>query len=136
VTAALVARRGTVALGQGGGRWFVDETYVKVAGRWRYVCRAIDQYGQIIDVCVSARRDSRAARRLFTTVLGAHGEPSELVTDRAWTLLAVVDELVPALFHNTVQYANNRMEAHHGRLKARLRPMRVTHAFSELARTI
>ncbi len=40
-----------------GDRWFVDETYVKVAGRWRYVYRAIDQHGQIIDVYVSARRD-------------------------------------------------------------------------------
>src|ERR1700732_4235771 len=58
-----------------GDRWFVDETYVKVSGRWRYVYRAIDQYGQIIDVYV---RDTRAARRFFTTVLGAHGEPSEL----------------------------------------------------------
>jgi transposase, IS6 family len=102
----------------------LDETYVKVAGRWRYVYRALDQYGQIIDVYVSARRDSRAARRFFTTVIGAHGEPVEVVTDRAWTLLTVVDELVPAAFHNTVQYANNRMEADHGRLKARLRPMR------------
>ena len=83
-----------------GDRWYVDETYVKVAGRLRYIYRAIDQYGQIIDVYV---RDTRAARRFFTTVLGAHGEPSELVTDRAWTLLAVVDELVPAVFHNTAQ---------------------------------
>jgi hypothetical protein len=40
-----------------GDRWYVDETYVKVAGRWRYVYRAIDQYGQIIDVYMSARRD-------------------------------------------------------------------------------
>ncbi len=46
------------------------------------------------------------------------------MTDRAWTLLAVVDELMPAAFHNTAQYANNRIEADHGRLKARLRPMR------------
>jgi transposase, IS6 family len=42
-----------------GNRWFVDETYVKVAGRWRYVYRAIDQYGQVIDVFVSTRRESR-----------------------------------------------------------------------------
>ena len=33
-----------------GDRWFVDETYVKVAGKWRYVYRAVDQHGQIIDV--------------------------------------------------------------------------------------
>src|SRR5437660_7113133 len=53
-----------------GDRWYVDETYVKVAGRWRYVYRAIDQYGQIIDVYVSQRRDIRAARRFFATALG------------------------------------------------------------------
>ncbi len=34
-----------------GDRWFVDETYVKVAGRWRYVYRAVDHYGQVIDAC-------------------------------------------------------------------------------------
>ncbi len=76
-----------------GNRWYVDETYVKVTGRWRYVYRAIDQYGQIIDVYVSTRRDTQAARRFFATALGSHGQPAEVVTDRAWTLLAVVDEL-------------------------------------------
>ena len=54
----------------------------------------------------------------------SHGEPAEVVTDRAWTLVAVVDELLPGAFHNTDQYANNRIEADHGRLKSRLRPMR------------
>jgi IS6 family transposase len=107
-----------------GDRWFVDETYVKVAGRWRYVYRAIDQYGQIIDAYVSTRRDTQAARQFFAIALGANGEPTEVVTDLAWTLLAVVDELMPAVFHNTAQYANNRIESDHGRLKSRLRPMR------------
>jgi len=41
-----------------GDRWYVDETYVKVAGVWRYVYRAIDQHGQVIDVLMSARRDA------------------------------------------------------------------------------
>ena len=63
-----------------GDRWFVDETYVKVAGRWRYVYRAIDQRGQIIDVYVSPRRDTRVARQFFTTALCAHGEPTGVVT--------------------------------------------------------
>jgi hypothetical protein len=44
-----------------GDRWLVDETYVKVAGRWRYLYRGIDQFGQVIDVFVSPRRDARAA---------------------------------------------------------------------------
>src|SRR5438094_6504077 len=74
-----------------GDRWYVDETYVQVAGRWRYVYRAVDQHSQIIDVYVSARRDTRAARRFFATALRDHGEPVEVVTDRAWTLLTVVD---------------------------------------------
>ena len=48
-----------------GNRWPVDETYVKVAGHWRYVYRAVDQFGQVIDVLVSARRDAMAAHRFF-----------------------------------------------------------------------
>ncbi len=107
-----------------GDRWLVDETYVKVAGKWRYVYRAIDQYGQIIDVFVSARRDLRAARRFFSGALRAHGEPVEVVTDRAPALRAAIEGLIPAAFHNTERYANNRVECDHGRLKARLRPMR------------
>jgi len=54
-----------------GDRWFVDETYVKVNGRWRYVYRAVDQHGQVIDVMVSDRRDTEAARRFFTACLTA-----------------------------------------------------------------
>lgn len=107
-----------------GDRWFVDETYVRVAGRWRYVYRAVDQYGQIIDVLVSTRRDLRAARRFVVQALRAHGEPVEVVTDRAPALRAAIEGLMPAAFHNTEQYANNRVECDHGRLKARLRPMR------------
>ena len=101
-----------------GDRWFVDETYVKVAGRWRDVYRAVDQHGQIIDVCVSARRDTAPARRFFTRALDAHGEPTEVVTDRAPALRAAIDELMPGAFHNTEQYANNRIECDHGRLEA------------------
>jgi IS6 family transposase len=107
-----------------GDRWCVDETYVKVAGSWWYVYRAVDQHGHIIDVFVSPRRDTAAARRFFEAALGAHGEPVEVVTDRAPALRAVIEELIPDALHNTEQYANNRIEADHGRLKARLRPMR------------
>ena len=107
-----------------GRRWFVDETYIKVAGVWRYVYRAVDGYGQVIDVPISARRDVAAARRFFTTAFVAHGELDEVVTDRAAALRNVIDELVPRVLHNTVKYANNRVECDHGRLKARLRPMR------------
>jgi len=106
------------------GRWFVDETYVKVAGVWRYVYRAVDGQGQVIDVYVSARRDIAAARRFFTSAITAHCTPDEIVTDLAQALETVIEEVAPNTFHNTEQYANNRVECDHGRLKARLRPMR------------
>src|ERR1700694_5673396 len=53
----------------GGDRWFVDETYLKVSGEWRYLYRAVDQFGQIIDVMLSERRDGPAARRVFDAAL-------------------------------------------------------------------
>ena len=106
------------------GRWFVDETYVKVSGVWRYVYRAVDDQGQVIDVYVSVRRDIAAARRFFTAAVTAHGAPVEVVTDLAQALETAIEETAPHAFHNTEQYANNRVECDHGRLKARLRPMR------------
>ena len=63
-----------------GSRWFVDETYAKVAGKWRYVYRAVDQHGQVIDVFVSKRRNIDAARTFFGAALTAHGEPDEIAT--------------------------------------------------------
>ena len=105
-------------------RWFVDETYVKVSSVWRDVYRAVDDRGQVIDVYVSTRRDVAAARRFFTAAITAHGEPDEVVTDLAQALETVIEEVAPDAFHNTEQYANNRVECDQGRLKARLRPMR------------
>ena len=108
-----------------GDRWWLDETYVKVGGRWRYVHRAIDQYGQIIDVYIAAKRDSAAARAFFRRAIRTAGAaPSEVITDRAPVYPKLVEELAPAAWHHCEQYANNRLEADHGLLKRRLRPMR------------
>jgi len=107
-----------------GDRWFVDETYVKVAGTWLYVYRAVDQHGQVVDVYVSKKRDVKAATRFFSAAIRAHGEPAEVTTDRSPALARTIVELLPGMHHDTTQYANNRIEADHGRLKARLRPMR------------
>jgi transposase-like protein len=102
----------------------VDETYVKIAGRWVYLYRAIDQFGQVIDILVAENRDMAATRRFFTRAF-EHGPcPAEVTTDRAAAYPRVLDELVPAACHVTEQYANNAIEADHARLKSRLRPMR------------
>jgi IS6 family transposase len=102
-----------------GERWFVDETYVKVSGRWAYLYRAVDQHGQVIDVLLSITRDLTAARRFFTRALRAGVIPAEVTTDRAPAYPRVLDELIPSALHTAGQYANNPVEADHGRLKAR-----------------
>ena len=107
-----------------GDRWQVDETYVKVASRWRYVYRAIDQFGQVIDVFMSTHRDAAAACCFFKqAITTTKVTPMEVVTDRALAYLTVLDDLLEATWHRTERSANNRVEADHGRVKARLGPM-------------
>jgi transposase-like protein len=66
-----------------GDPWFVDETYVKVVGRWTYLYRAVDQPGQVIDVLLSERREARTARTFLTRALSRRTMPVEVTTDRA-----------------------------------------------------
>jgi transposase-like protein len=91
-----------------GDRWFVDETYVKVAGRWVYLYRTIDQYGQVIDLLVAPKRDLEATRRFFTGALKHGPYPTEVSTDRAPAYPRVLDKLLPSACHVMQQYANNR----------------------------
>jgi DDE domain len=123
------ARPGRPALGD---RWFAGETYLKVAGTWACLYRAVDRHGQVVDVLLSAKRDLAAARRFFTRALRAGTVPAEVTTDRAPAYPRVLDELVPSAVHTIEQYANNPSEADHGRLKARIRPMRgLTHGIAQ-----
>jgi transposase-like protein len=79
-----------------GDRWQVDETYVKVGGRWRYVYRAIDQFDQVIDVFVAARRDTKAAHRFFDQAISATKvTPVEVTTDQAPVYPGVLEGLLP-----------------------------------------
>ena len=107
-----------------GDRWFAGETYVKVSGQWAYLYRAAGQHGQVIDVLLSIRRDLAAVQRLFTPAMRAGAIPAEVTTDRAPAYPRVPGELIPSALHTAGQYANNPAGADHGRLKARLRPVR------------
>lgn len=84
----------------------------------------IDQFGQVIDVLVSTKRDLAATRRYFTQALQHSPAPTDVTTDRAPAYPRVLDALLPAACHVTEQYRNNPIEGDHGRLKSRLRPMR------------
>jgi transposase-like protein len=66
----IIHRRARPCRHASGDRWFVDETYVKVAARWVYLYRAIDQFGQVMDILVREKRDLAATRRFFAQALG------------------------------------------------------------------
>ena len=108
-----------------GRRWHVDETYVRISGIWHYLYRAVDEHGQVIDVLLSPRRDAASAREFF---LGAkirtNGRPTEVISDRALVYPRVVADLCPGAVHVVTKYSNNPVECDHGRLGARLKPMR------------
>jgi transposase-like protein len=88
------------------------------------VYRAIDQFGQVIDVLVAEKRDLAATRRFFTRALSQAPRPAEVTTDRAQAYPRVLDELLPWACQVRQKYANNPIESDHGRWKSRLRPMR------------
>jgi transposase-like protein len=106
-----------------GGRWFVDETDVKVAARWTYLDRPLDQHGQVIDVLVSERRAGVAARACFARALTQGPSPAEVNPDPGPVYPRVIDEHSPAARHVLDHYANTTVEADHARLNARPRPM-------------
>jgi IS6 family transposase len=66
-----------------GNRWFVDETYLKAAGKWTYLYRAVDQHDQVVDALVSAKRDMTAARRFFSRALRTGTIQAKVTTDHA-----------------------------------------------------
>jgi hypothetical protein len=82
---------------------------VKLAGHWVYLNRAIDQYGQVIDVLLSEKRDWAATRRFFTQALHHGTHPSAVTTDKAPAYPRVLDELVPAACHLTEQYGTDEI---------------------------
>ena len=87
-----------------GDRWHVDLTYVKVAGGWRCLYRAADQFDQTVDVLVSPRRDALAGRRFFAAAIMRTGiERAEVVTDRAHVFSASPEEVSPAPQRGTVR---------------------------------
>ena len=79
----------------------------------------VDGHGQVIDVHVSPRRDIASARRFFAMAIADHSAPEEIVTDKSAALANVIDELVPRALHNTIKYANNRVDC------SRRRPARL-----------
>jgi len=111
--------------GPGGDQWFVDEVFIRIDGQQRYLYRAVDQDGQVLDILVQTRRNTRAATRFFRRLLKRQGRaPRRLMTDKLRSYAPAHRELMPDTIHDTSQYANNRAELSHEPTRERERRMR------------
>src|SRR3954470_23954367 len=112
--------------GQVGRSWYVDETYLKVHGRWCYLYRAIDRNGNLVDVLFSEHRDMEAARAFFRSAKAVTGiTPDRATTDGHHSYpRAIRTTLGKRVRHRCSQYLNNRLEQDHRGIKGRYRPMR------------
>jgi putative transposase len=114
-------RRGKV-----GRSWYVDETYLKVQGRWVYLYRAIDRSGVLVDVMLSETRDMAAANAFFRSAKAVTGITPARVTTNGHDSYprAIRTELGRYVRHRTSRYLNNRLEQDHRGIKGRYQPMR------------
>ncbi|WP_052215065.1 IS6 family transposase [Belnapia sp. F-4-1] len=112
------------------GSWRVDETYVRVKGRWMYLYRAVDSRGQTIDFLLSAKRDAEAAKRFFRKALGQPHtvNPRTITVDKNPAYPCAVEQMKAdtELWRRSrlrqCKYLNNIVEQDHRRLKRLVRP--------------
>ena len=106
--------------------WYIDETYLKVRGRWCYLYRAIDRDGNLIDAMLSEHRDMQAAKAFFRSARATMGfRPDRVTTDGHGSYpRAIRTVLGKTVRHRTSAYLNNRLEQDHRGIKGRIRCMR------------
>ena len=110
-----------------GRSWRMDETYVKVAGHWKYLYRAVDKEGATIDFLLRAKRDHAAARAFFERAIGLHGVPEKITIDKSGANTAAVLSIQAdsglSLELRQSKYLNNIVEQDHRAVKRITRPM-------------
>jgi transposase, IS6 family len=114
------------------GSWRVDETYVRVGGRWKYLFRAVDKHGQLVVFMLSDWHNTRAAYRFLRKAIKMMSDypPSSITTDKLAAYPKAIQRLQSEGLlskdteHRTSKYLNNIIEADHGGLKRLIRPTR------------
>jgi len=122
--------------GAGRRSWHVDETYLKVRGRWCYLYRAIDRNGDLVDTMLSEHRDMAAAKAFFRSARSATGTvPDKVTTDGHGSYpRAIRSTLGKRVTHRNSAYKNNRLEQDHRGIKGRIRCMRGFMSFTSAER--
>jgi len=115
--------------------WLVDETYVKILGKWHYLYRGVDEEGQVLDCWLSRTRDLAAAEAFFRRTIRSTGcVPEHVATDKASFYPSAIRAYAPGAKHTATGFYNlvistNRCERNHGYVKSRVRPMRGLKSF-------
>jgi len=125
-----IDRRSRPHLKKSNDSWRVDETYVKVRGKWMYLYRAVDSSGQTLDFQLNATRSKRAARRFFKKMLGSPhvSTPRVINVDQNAAYPGAIHDLIQdgllpeACQHRPVKYLNNIVEQDHRFIKRRVKP--------------
>jgi len=122
--------------------WRVDETYIRVKGKWTYLYRAVDKQGRTVDFLLSEHRDKATANRFFKKAIGNNKAPQKITLDGyEATHQAVADLQAEGVLSATVEvrtskYLNNLIEQDHRRVKQRYYPMLGFKRFTNAAVTI
>jgi transposase, IS6 family len=120
-----------------GRRWWCNETYVRVGGRWAYLYRAIDEDGQVVDVLLRAQRDLASAEAFFVQATARRQKvPTEVITDKHQAYVRAVRERASGAMHvrtglhRAGGQTTKAIERSHLPIKDRLRPMRGLHSIA------
>jgi putative transposase len=108
-----------------GDKWYLDEVFITINGQRKYLWRAVDQDGDVLDILVQNRRDKAAARRFFRRLLKENGSvPRVVVTDKLRSYGAAHREVMPSVEHRSHKGLNNRAENSHQPTRQRERAMK------------
>ena len=104
-------------------RWHLDEVYVKINGEMRYLWRAVDHEGEVLESFVTKKRDKAAALRFIRKIMKRHGRPRAIVTDRLRSYGGALKETGGSRLQETGRWLNNRAENSHQPFRRRERAM-------------
>jgi putative transposase len=125
-----------------GGSWRMDETYIKVKGKWCYLYRAVDKSGATIDFMLSKKRDGLAVKRFFNKAISRFGQPEKITIDKSGANNAALNSINKTLTPSEqieirqIKYLNNIVEQDHRFVKRIVKPMMGFKAFQSANATL
>jgi len=129
-----------------GCSWRMDETYIKVKGKWCYLYRAVDKDGDTVDFMLSQKRNRKAALKFFKKALGSSGLPTTVTIDKSGANNAALERLnllfllgglcFLTIYIRQLKYLNNIVEQDHRSIKRIAKPMLGFKSFSAAEATI